>query len=474
MKGSGSMAKNMEVELKLVVAKDDLKKMLALESVKKVIRKGSRIKRRLISSYYDTDDFAFKEHGIAYRVRDKGDGSFEATVKTNRNSSGGLSERMELNLALPTAEPVLEGFAELGLEEDLHLLAPDGIRRLFTVNVDRTTYILDLEGAVAELAIDHGKITAGRDGSDMIEEIEIELLEGNVDALMTFAAGLAANIPLFPEKRSKFVRGLALRGISTEKAMPKIKFGEGVAHQEVLQIVQQRGDALLDAQYSLRNDGFDDDGLKNLSKQLRYLRSYMALVQELGDYEKTAHCLELLDEKLQVVERIRHLRYLKEQWEELLQESSAFNRNSLQKRLLKELQEAEAALTELVSQGAFTHLYYEFLAMLLGSTWENEEYMQGGSMAKACVYAWSVLLEEEDDEPRASRDLENIYYLTRSMQGKEAEKSAQQLKKKLRRQSRKQNLRQQEQLLLAIGASGTSKILHRDMGALLGWLIARA
>ena len=54
------MAKNTEIELKLVVSKDNLKKLLALDCVAKAVREGSMQKRKLVSSYYDTEDLAFK------------------------------------------------------------------------------------------------------------------------------------------------------------------------------------------------------------------------------------------------------------------------------------------------------------------------------------------------------------------------------------------------------------------------------
>jgi len=93
------------------------------------------------------------------------------------------------------------------------------VEQLFKVSVERTTYLLDLEGAVAELALDNGRITAGRQ-KDVINEVEIELLEGNKNALLEFAANLAAAVPIFVEKRSKYVRGLALRGIEANVESP--------------------------------------------------------------------------------------------------------------------------------------------------------------------------------------------------------------------------------------------------------------
>ena len=203
------MAKNTEIELKLLLSKEDLERILTLDFMVQAIREGSRRVRHLVSTYYDTQELTLKEHGIAYRVRDKGDGSFEATVKTQKQSAGGLSERLELNLPLAEAQPVLDGFAALGLGFELSELAPCGVQALFTVDVQRITYILDYAGAVCELAIDKGAIRCG-EKSDSIDEVEIELLEGEVQALLELKERIAAAVTLRAEERSKFARGLAL------------------------------------------------------------------------------------------------------------------------------------------------------------------------------------------------------------------------------------------------------------------------
>ena len=203
------MAKNTEIELKLLLSKEDLERLLTLDFMVQAIREGSRRVRHLVSTYYDTQELTLKEHGIAYRVRDKGDGSFEATVKTQKQSAGGLSERLELNLLLAEAQPVLDGFAALGLGFELSELAPCGVQALFTVDVERITYILDYAGAVCELAIDKGAIRCG-EKSDSIDEVEIELLEGEVQALLELKERIAAAVTLRAEERSKFARGLAL------------------------------------------------------------------------------------------------------------------------------------------------------------------------------------------------------------------------------------------------------------------------
>jgi triphosphatase len=101
----------------------------------------------------------------------------------------------------------------LGFE--LTELAPEGVAKLFTVDVVRTTYLLDLEGAVVELAIDNGKIIADG-GEEPIDEVELELVDGKVDAMLHFAEQIAKLVTVHKEERSKFARGLALIGLKSD------------------------------------------------------------------------------------------------------------------------------------------------------------------------------------------------------------------------------------------------------------------
>lgn len=203
------MMQNTEIELKLLISKGEVEKMLHLDFIEAALRGQDAKRRHLISAYYDTEDFNFAKHGIAYRVRDKGDGSYEVTVKTSGKSEGALSERKEYNLPVVEFKPKLEGFAALGLEIELSSLAPQGVHLLFVVDVERVTYILDYHEAVIELAIDQGKIV-GNNKIDYIDEVEMELISGDKKTLLELMERLASKIQIKAEGRSKFSRGLAL------------------------------------------------------------------------------------------------------------------------------------------------------------------------------------------------------------------------------------------------------------------------
>ena len=448
------MAKNTEIELKLVVSKDNLKKLLALDCVAGALREGSTKKRKLVSSYYDTEDLAFKRQGIAYRVRSKGDGTYEATVKTSVQNGAGLSERMELNLPLNSPRPKLEGFAEMGLGTELTELAPNGVSKLFTVTVQRTTYILDLEGAVAELAVDHGKIVAGKDNVDPIDEVEIELLEGDKGALLQLAADIAAQVPLFVEKRSKFVRGLALRGIMADEAPVKEKLGTGLVKDEVLAAIAAHGEQLLALQQELQQN-ISEKLLKNLKRELLILRSLAAMAGA-GTCERIDYMLELVDD-------VRNLLALQVLWERIMAKGK-LERSSLQKKLAAETKDSVTMLQAAAAEGRFTAIVFALAGMVYKAELAEET---ADVSIKTAVKQWQQKLTESD-----LGAAENICALARCCNVKAAVKAAEAVKKQRRQLNKQAVLAAWQEQLQAICEASTSKLVYREAGMVLGYILA--
>lgn len=476
------MAKNTEIELKLVISKDNLKKLLQLDCVAKALREGSCQKRRLVSSYYDTEDLAFKRQGIAYRVRSKGDGTYEATVKTRIANGAGLSERVELNIPLKSARPQLTGFAELGLASELTELAPNGVSKLFTVTVQRTTYILDLEGAVAELAVDHGKITAGQ-AVDKIDEVEIELLEGDKGALLGLAAAIAREIPVFVEKRSKFTRGLALRGIGVDAAPLQEKLGTGLAKDELMGAVAAHGEQLMALKDALEAN-VSEKALKTLRRELLTLRS-------LGQVAGAAPCPELED-SLALVEQVRRLLGLQVLWQSLVLKGQLKGRTSLQRKLSEATMAAMAALQGQVCSGRFTTIVFALTSAIYAAELGDEAVED---RIKASIKAWQqVLLQKVSDkaaaaeaaEPEASELVaselaedkliaaENICALARCCSIKSAAKASEAAKKQRRQLNKEAVLAAWQELLAKLSEGSSSKNLYREVGMVQGYLLAKA
>lgn len=454
------MANNQEIELKLLVSKENLKKLLALDFVKQAIRPNSKQKRKLISSYYDTQDLALKDHGIAYRVRDKGDGTFEATVKTSQSSSGGISERLELNLPLPEPKPVLAGFQDLGLKYDLEELAPEGVGCLFTVKVDRTIYLLDLGTALVELALDKGKIIADK-LSDPIDEIELELLEGDKATLLQFAAKLTSSVPMFVEKRSKFARGLALRGFNSDLKAPKVKLGEGLISQQLLALVSYHGDLLLQLQNKLLADKLTPLLVKKLYKQSGYLLACGALAQTMLAVD--CHiCQEKLDQWQRALKKLERLLYLQAAWQQLEEAcKDILSKPVLGKKLNQALAEAKTELLSLGQQGSLTAAYYSLLSRLL--RYQPVEEAQALDLVDQALETWSK-------EPGHSQSL---YYLAKATEGKHYSKLAAASKKQWQKEEQENLPKDLEQLLGQLQGKSTSKYMSRDIGLLLGWLLAQ-
>lgn len=466
------MSKNTEIELKLVISKENLKKMLALDFVQQSIRQDSKKKRRLVSSYYDTEDLAFKAQGIAYRVRDKGDGTFEATVKTSRRNSAGLSERVELNIPLTEDKAVLEGFLDLGLEQDLVDLAPNGVVQLFKVSVERTTYILDLDGAVAELAIDNGRITAGK-AKDKIDEIEIELLEGDKGVLLNFAARLAAAVPMFVEKRSKFVRGLALRGIVAKEEALRSRISGDSCHEGFMSAIQQHCDMLLDCQKELMAEELDEEWIKALKKELYFLRSLLSCVETATDNIMAEPAAAELDTWIQQVERCLTLSELEELWEELHSGSKLLEKNSLEGKLSTIYAGALDKLVQMAQAGSLTALVFGIISWLYSSSWKEGEVLTAQSIAVDCLDKWQANKKQAEVAEEKLFHVENMLFLAKSISGKGFSREAEMLKKARRKLSERVGLQRKEQLLAELMAGSSSKNLYRDCGVVLGYLLTK-
>ncbi|MBQ8690967.1 MAG: CYTH domain-containing protein [Phascolarctobacterium sp.] len=462
--------KNVEIELKLLLGKRELKKLLASELLKGVLREGSEKKRNLVSSYYDTADFALKKNGIAYRVRDKGDGTFEATVKTDRKSNGGLSERVELNMPLAENVAVLEGFGELGLGYELTELAPDGVEKLFTVDVVRTTYLLDLDGAVAELAVDNGKIIAGKRKDD-IDEIEIELVEGEIGALMNFAAKLAELVPVFTEKRSKFARGLALLGVEGDWQTGKVKVdNDANARLEVLKLVQVRGDSLLLLQNALKKTAKAGD-VKQLVKDLQSLRSYVEFGKVFAESVATEKALSKIEEVLGVATKLQEIWKLQAMWEELVEKAEVLSNNVLAKNLTACEAEAEEALCKLMAKGELSVIVYNVVAWLYQSEWQNEEYLQLESTVRCRLQDWQDALGEAEALEDKLVLLNNIQCLAKSLNGKAMAKIADAKKKERRKVAEAVEKERAINFVQNLSKNSNSRVLNRDTGVVIGYLL---
>lgn len=203
-----------EREIKLALPRDQVDAALRLFE-KRAGTPGRAV--RLENVYFDTPALTLARAKSALRLRHTPDVWLQ-TFKTAGVAQNGLHARHEWEMpvageALET-DRLLHECNEAGVATALSEAAP-ALIALFRTDFTRTLWMLSVEGAQIEAAIDQGEITAEVNGETRrtpICEIELELKDGDEAALHTLAAQLAAELPgLAPDNISKAQRGYRLR-----------------------------------------------------------------------------------------------------------------------------------------------------------------------------------------------------------------------------------------------------------------------
>ena len=167
-------------------------------------------RRKVLNVYFDTPDFILKQNAMALRLRKIG-GKWLQTLKTAGTTTGGLHRRGEWEHPLTAPQLDLSLFrdtplASLANSQQMHLT----LKPAFTTSFNRTTWRIETApGQQVEVALDQGVIQCG-ESEEVISEVEIELLEGDIATVFDVAYGLATQIALRPENQSKAERGYFL------------------------------------------------------------------------------------------------------------------------------------------------------------------------------------------------------------------------------------------------------------------------
>ncbi|AJY52017.1 CYTH domain-containing protein [Halomonas sp. KO116] len=203
----------MEVELKLALAPAG---PAALTQHPHLASYPAR-KQSLTNTYFDTPHGDLAKARIALRLRQV-DGQVLQTVKTAGQGGGGLSQREEWEWQVSGPELDLESIAKLPpfqgeLSGVLDALAPqlstDFTRRSWQLTDGLVTPGSTNQRSHIELVLDEGEIISGGYRTP-IREVELELKDGDPEALWTLALTLSEQVPLRPSDSSKASRGNAL------------------------------------------------------------------------------------------------------------------------------------------------------------------------------------------------------------------------------------------------------------------------
>jgi triphosphatase len=284
---------SIEVELKLAaeaIGFPELKRALS------AIASGSaRVRRTLVTTYFDTPGLALQQAGSTLRVRDE-EGRFVQTLKTADDGGPNLLARGEWE------DPVAENRPDPQAPHS-GLRLPEGVagdlRPLFVTAVIRETIEIEpTPGTRVEAALDTGEIRAIDSGrTESISEIELELESGDPAALYDLALRLLETAPLRIDTRSKSERGYRLVESAAAPPAPvpaePLNLDPEMAVEEVLQRVGRSCLAHL-----LRNEpaalAGQPEGVHQMRVAVRRLRSLLSAVKKfLPEDERRAVADEL-------------------------------------------------------------------------------------------------------------------------------------------------------------------------------------
>jgi inorganic triphosphatase YgiF len=204
-----------EIELKYLIPANHVDKDLAVEKIT-VMLKANDISftlnnKQLNNDYFDNKDLALRKMDMGLRIREV-DQKFEQTIKTAGKVVGCLHQRPEYNVSLEDNTLDLSLFPEHIWPEDVDVKTlQKSLQVIFTTNFYRQTWLITQKNSVIELALDRGEIfTSSNVETIAINELEIELVSGDEQALFTLAKQLMTVLQMKPGKLSKAAQGYSL------------------------------------------------------------------------------------------------------------------------------------------------------------------------------------------------------------------------------------------------------------------------
>ncbi|SHN15777.1 Inorganic triphosphatase YgiF, contains CYTH and CHAD domains [Duganella sacchari] len=199
----------MEVELKLLLDPQDNELLLQHP----LLGAPARV-QQLTAHYFDTPDLHLLRHGAGLRVRTV-DGEWVQTMKAGGSVQSGLHSRNEWEGVIDRAWPRLGKLRKL-IGDDVHWLAilaapdlKDRLESLFVVDVQRHVWDVESGGNRIEVALDVGHIER-QSRKVRVNEVELELKDGDPAGLYAFALQLLEDIPVRISNINKAQRGYML------------------------------------------------------------------------------------------------------------------------------------------------------------------------------------------------------------------------------------------------------------------------
>ncbi|SNY52313.1 CYTH domain-containing protein [Arsukibacterium tuosuense] len=198
---------SIELELKFLVAAPDSYQLPALLTSFGAMTDNGQA--ALLNAYFDTSDNWFRRHGMGLRTRQK-KGVFEQTLKLAGQQHGALQARPEFNVPAAGIVPELAAFPDEVWPADTDVATlQQQLTEIFRTDFIRHSWQLACDGTLLDVVYDSGEVLAGSK-TEIIAELELELLSGSVNPLFSVAEQLISTVPLRTGWLSKAARGYLL------------------------------------------------------------------------------------------------------------------------------------------------------------------------------------------------------------------------------------------------------------------------
>lgn len=187
-----------EIELKLSIRPD------AVESFRShpLLMAVECSSQYLENQYFDTPDQRLTQSGAALRLR-RFDNRCLQTLKARGSNIGGLHQRDEWEHECPDGTLDLDLFPASALPAGL---TASQLEPLFTTNFKRHRWLVEHQQSTIEVVLDEGYIET-QYYHQPISEVELELKQGTLHALLDLALEMTLNVPMVPSDISKAERG---------------------------------------------------------------------------------------------------------------------------------------------------------------------------------------------------------------------------------------------------------------------------
>lgn len=225
---------SIELELKFLMAIPESNQLPALLASCGTVNDSGPA--ALLNAYFDTPDNWFRRHNMGLRTRQK-KGVFEQTLKLAGQQHGALQARPEFNLPATNIVPDLAVFPDEVWPAGTDVVAlQQQLTEIFRTDFIRHSWQLTCGDAMLDVVYDSGEVIAGSK-TEVIAELELELLSGSVNPLFSVAEHLIGKLALRTGWLSKAARGYLLAG-KQQLSMPLADQQGLIANLEALQCTE--------------------------------------------------------------------------------------------------------------------------------------------------------------------------------------------------------------------------------------------